>query len=305
MEPLEQIPSFLSSRKSFSAESHRNGPQGSGTNGKPPESGGPLPKIIVGSVALGAAFFAAYSTGYLDKYLNKEPHETLNFDKIASIIKDAQVLPENSKSSHPNDHAREPVGTPSDEKPANVEHAEHKSESLPDPNFNNDSNITEENQFQAKDTQELKEIGIDQHTQEQAPSSTESSSESNETNTASDKLHSTESSSESDETNTASDKLSEDSLGQMASEVKLDREQKTAAEVAPPLTQDYGVPSGNGTTSVPMPEVTSQDSPKVQVDCPEELKSASFLKLYSDFNWIPFPFEQCFAGLSRQRNTAT
>lgn len=252
---LEQIPSFLSTRKSFSAESHRNGPQGLGSNGKPPESGGPLPKIIVGSVALGAAFFAAYSTGYLDKYLVKEPHGTLDSDKIASTIKDAQVLPENSKSSHPNDHAREAVGTPnskySDEKPANVEHAERRSESLPDPNFKNDSNITEESQFQAKDTPELKEIGIDHHTQEQAPSSTESSSKS-------------------DETNTASDKLSEDSLGQMAPEVKLDREQHSAAEVAPPLTQDNGVPSGKDTMSVPMPEVTSQDSPKVQVDCPEE-----------------------------------
>lgn len=244
-----QIPSFLSSRKSFSVESHQNGPQGSGSNGKPPQSGDPLPKIIVGSVALGAAFIAAYSTGYLDKYLVKEPHGTLESDKMASIHKDAQVSPENSKSLHANDDAREPVATPkySDEEPPNVEHADQRSESLPDPTFKNDSTIIEESQFQEKDTPELKEGGSEHHNQEHAPSSTESSSIS-------------------DETSTDSSKLSEDSLDHMAPEVKLQSEQHTAVEVAPPLTQDSSVPSGNDTRSVPLPEITSQDSPKDDLD---------------------------------------
>ncbi|XP_057481909.1 MICOS complex subunit MIC60, mitochondrial-like [Actinidia eriantha] len=55
-----QIPSYLSCRKQYSVSSEQNVPQGSGSTGKPPESGGSLPKIAIGSLTLGAALMTAY-----------------------------------------------------------------------------------------------------------------------------------------------------------------------------------------------------------------------------------------------------
>lgn len=77
-----QIPAFLSSRKEFSTGSKQNASSGPGSAGKPSESRGSLPKIIVGSVAVGAAFFAAYQTGYLDQLLGKQQQSSLKTAKI-------------------------------------------------------------------------------------------------------------------------------------------------------------------------------------------------------------------------------
>ena len=89
----QQIPALLSSRKEFSSASQQKEPSEPGSTGKPPESGSSLPKVIFGSVAVGAVFFAAYQNGYLDQILGKQPHGPLKEDKIGfeySDVKDIQ-----------------------------------------------------------------------------------------------------------------------------------------------------------------------------------------------------------------------
>ncbi|CAL0329955.1 unnamed protein product [Lupinus luteus] len=86
---LTQIPSHLSSRKEFSSASKPSRASTPGSTGKPPESNGSLPKFFIGSVAVGAAFLAAYQTGYLDQYLKKEPH---------SVPQEPQVIASNGDS---------------------------------------------------------------------------------------------------------------------------------------------------------------------------------------------------------------
>ncbi|RAL46336.1 hypothetical protein DM860_015329 [Cuscuta australis] len=90
---VTQVPSYLSLRREFSVQPQHNRPQGSGSSGKPPDSGSLLPKFAIGSVALSAAFVAAYQTGYLDKYLIKEPHGIPESTNTGATVAD----PENSK----------------------------------------------------------------------------------------------------------------------------------------------------------------------------------------------------------------
>ncbi|RYR18840.1 hypothetical protein Ahy_B03g063449 isoform C [Arachis hypogaea] len=68
----QQIPSHLSSQKKLSTASKPDPAPAPGSTGKPPESSGSPSKFLIGTVALGAAFLAAYQTGYLDKYLKIE-----------------------------------------------------------------------------------------------------------------------------------------------------------------------------------------------------------------------------------------
>ncbi|XP_041005225.1 MICOS complex subunit MIC60 [Juglans microcarpa x Juglans regia] len=75
-----QIPTH-SSRKEFSTRHPQNASSQPGSAGRPHDSGF-LPKLIVGSVAIGAAFFAAYQTGYLDQFLNKEQHSSFKEAKV-------------------------------------------------------------------------------------------------------------------------------------------------------------------------------------------------------------------------------
>ncbi|KAK9990177.1 hypothetical protein SO802_025162 [Lithocarpus litseifolius] len=87
-----QIPALLSSRKEFSSASQQKAPSKPGSTGKPAESGSSLPKVIVGSVAVGAVFFAAYQNGYLDQILGKQPHGPLNEDKIGFEYRDVKDI---------------------------------------------------------------------------------------------------------------------------------------------------------------------------------------------------------------------
>ncbi|CAH9084631.1 unnamed protein product [Cuscuta europaea] len=89
----KQVPSCLSFRKEFSVQSPQNRPQGSDSSGKPSDSGGLLSKFAIGSVALGAAFMAAYQTGYLDKYLIKEPP-----NKVHELTNDAAIIADQDDS---------------------------------------------------------------------------------------------------------------------------------------------------------------------------------------------------------------
>ncbi|KAJ7956871.1 Formation of crista junctions 1 [Quillaja saponaria] len=71
-----RVPSFISSQKEFSTVSKQGAKPAPSSPGKPPKSGSPASKFVLGSVAFGAAFLAAYQTGYLEQYLGKEQHSS-------------------------------------------------------------------------------------------------------------------------------------------------------------------------------------------------------------------------------------
>ncbi|KAL3004008.1 hypothetical protein AAZX31_08G137700 [Glycine max] len=87
-----QIPLHLSSQKNFSTVSKPGGASASGSPGKPPESNGTLSKFFIGSVALGAAFLAAYQTHYLDQYLKKEHYSVLQEPHVNATIEDLKSV---------------------------------------------------------------------------------------------------------------------------------------------------------------------------------------------------------------------
>ena len=117
-------------------------PSHSGSASKPPESGGSLPKVIVGSVAIGAAFFAAYQTGYLDQLLGKQQQSSLKTAKIVVENRDAKDIQHSIEqlgsggAEEPNkfdiDHPRQKSVAHENEDPNKVspaaEHAEQKVE---------------------------------------------------------------------------------------------------------------------------------------------------------------------------------
>ncbi|CAH1427821.1 unnamed protein product [Lactuca virosa] len=95
-----QIPLYLSSRKEFSTASQSNSPE------NPPNSGGNLSKVFIGSIALGAAGITAYQTGYFDKLLTKEQNNDLNTSPLPIVheepeksVSEEQVAVENVKDS--------------------------------------------------------------------------------------------------------------------------------------------------------------------------------------------------------------
>ncbi|XP_014515908.1 uncharacterized protein LOC106773685 isoform X2 [Vigna radiata var. radiata] len=88
----QQIPLHLSSQRNFSSTSKPGGASASGSPGKPPESNGSLSKFFIGSVALGAAFLAAYQTGYLDQYLKKEHHSVPQEANVNATIEELKTV---------------------------------------------------------------------------------------------------------------------------------------------------------------------------------------------------------------------
>ncbi|NP_001335242.1 MICOS complex subunit MIC60-like protein isoform 2 [Solanum lycopersicum] len=99
-EVITQVPSYLFSRREFSVSPKQNGPpRGPGSTGKPKETVSLLPRFIIGSVALSAGFFAAYQTGYLDKYLIKEPHSSPELARDETGLQGVKELKESSEVS--------------------------------------------------------------------------------------------------------------------------------------------------------------------------------------------------------------
>ncbi|KAG5041201.1 hypothetical protein JHK85_013677 [Glycine max] len=106
----QQIPLHLSLQKNFSTASKPGVSSASGSPGKPPESNGTLSKFFIGSVALGAAFLAAYQTGYLDQYLKKEhysvpqePHVNATIEDLKSVQHSTdQLISPSEKFNHEN-----------------------------------------------------------------------------------------------------------------------------------------------------------------------------------------------------------
>ncbi|KAF4351906.1 hypothetical protein F8388_020467 [Cannabis sativa] len=77
---LRHIP--ISLRRELSTKPQKNAPPEPKSTGKPPESSGSFPKVVFGSVLIGAAVMAAYQTGYLDQYIGrKDQQDSLNLVK--------------------------------------------------------------------------------------------------------------------------------------------------------------------------------------------------------------------------------
>ncbi|KAM4118411.1 hypothetical protein ACB094_02G200100 [Castanea mollissima] len=154
-----KIPALLSSRKEFSSVP----PQGNaaskpGSTGKPPESGSSLPKVIIGSVAVGAVFFAAYQNGYLDQILGKQLKE----DKIGFEYRDVKDIQKpagqlDSRGSEElnkfdNKHPGEQLGSLESQESSKLSSdADQKSEGLSDiPHFASEIQGVDQSQVQDK-----------------------------------------------------------------------------------------------------------------------------------------------------------
>lgn len=171
----QQIPPFFSSRKEFSAASQQNTSQGSGSTGKPSNSGSFMSKFIVGGVVIGAAVMTAYQTGYLDQIIVKEPHSSSEPTRTGVVdlgvevpvlkseetgVVDSLVVPvPKSGDSHETgvSDLRERAGLPDSEDPnESSSNVEHKTE--PRSDFPHVEDLREKkvkNQFPVKDIADL------------------------------------------------------------------------------------------------------------------------------------------------------
>lgn len=171
----QQIPPFFSSRKEFSAASQQNTSQGSGSTGKPSNSGSFMSKFIVGGVVIGAAVMTAYQTGYLDQIIVKEPHSSSEPTRTGVVdlgvevpvlkseetgVVDSLVVPVpksgDSQETGVSD-LRERAGLPDSEDPnESSSNVEHKTE--PRSDFPHVEDLREKkvkNQFPVKDIADL------------------------------------------------------------------------------------------------------------------------------------------------------
>lgn len=151
------MPSCLSSRKKFSTASKPGGASPPDSAGKPPESQGSLSKFVIGSVAVGAAFLAAYQTGYLDHYLKKEQH---------SVAQEAQINVTSGDSNNLQ-HSVEHLVSPSNESPS-VERAEQKVDTQL-PQLKNVTEDQGDKQIKVQDKSDIPEEGAVDAKENQLP----------------------------------------------------------------------------------------------------------------------------------------
>ncbi|CAN4115299.1 unnamed protein product [Withania somnifera] len=220
IEVTTQVPSYLFSRREFSVSPKQNGPPlGPGSIGKPTETGSVLPRFIIGTVALSAGFFAAYQTGYLDKYHIKELHFTPELAREGIGIQDVKELKGSSEVSQDG----ETLGRPNaDSKFVESDGLEQNESS----GTRQDLSATEEpsrkgseSQIQVKDSSEITgEEANCTEVKESPPSSHQESMAP-------------------DEIRLSSTQSPEDTLDMKSSEVTTDAVQSEAIEVAPTLMQ--------------------------------------------------------------------
>lgn len=236
------MPSYLFSRREFSVSPKQNGPpRGPGSTGKPPETESLLPRFIIGSVALGAGFIAAYQTGYLDKYLVKEPHSTPELARTGTAIQDGKELKESSEVSQDS----ETLGRPDPESKFvdsdSVEQTDKNIGTLQDPPGPEEpSKMEAESQFQLKyspettggeaNYTEVKELSPSSHQESVTP----------------------------DETRLNYTQSPEDTLDTKSPEVTTDAVQPEAIEITPTLTQADTFQKENEASAMPPEHVTSQ-----------------------------------------------
>lgn len=224
-----QIPSYLSCRKQYSVASEQNAPQGSGSAGKPPESGSALPKMIVGTLTLGAALMAAYSILESRKVGTKDPVE---LSKSNKDLQEDKVLREKNVMSS----IQESDGSPNME-PAGKNTVTHSD--LPQ---HDDLSKTEEIHFQVNDEpQSTHEEDVTPAQEKLLPSMTSD-----------------------DESKTPGASLGS-TLDMKSTEVKSIIEQHEAVESTPILPQGNTDVEENDIKSVSIQQQTATNMPEVQI----------------------------------------
>ncbi|KAK4366786.1 hypothetical protein RND71_014666 [Anisodus tanguticus] len=242
IEVTTQVPSYLFSRREFSVSPKQNGPpRGPGSTGKPAETGSLLPRFIIGSVALSAGFFAAYQTGYLDKYLVKETHSTPELARAGTGIQDVKELEESSEVSQDS----ETLGRPDTEskfvESDSLEQTDKSIGTRPDLSGPEEPSKTgSQSEFQVKDSSEVtggevnytkvKEVSPSSHQESVTP----------------------------DETRLSSTQSPEDTLDMKSPGVITDAVQSEAIEITPTLTQADTLQKENEASDMSPEDVTNR-----------------------------------------------
>ncbi|KAI4345209.1 hypothetical protein L6164_012352 [Bauhinia variegata] len=163
-----QIPSYLSPRKKFSSSSKQDGAPAPGSAGKPPESHSSVSKFVVGGVAVGAAFLAAYQTGYLDQYLKKEQH---SLPQAAQI----NISGESKDDQHLTEHLDSHSSKTFDNESRVVEHAEKEvNNHIPQVENVTEDQVKEKLDIAEEGTVSVKENQLPQHPQSSVASASTS-----------------------------------------------------------------------------------------------------------------------------------
>ncbi|NP_001335241.1 MICOS complex subunit MIC60-like protein isoform 1 [Solanum lycopersicum] len=261
-EVITQVPSYLFSRREFSVSPKQNGPpRGPGSTGKPKETVSLLPRFIIGSVALSAGFFAAYQTGYLDKYLIKEPHSSPELARDETGLQGVKELKESSEVSQDS----ETLGRPdAGSKFVESDSPEQTYQSIgiqQDLSGSEEPTATgSESQFQVNDSSEItggeanytevKELSPSSHQENVSP----------------------------DETRLTSTQSPEDTLDMKSPEVSTDAVQSKAIEITPTPTQADTLQKENEASVMSPEHVISQAKME---DAPQhEEKPSSLLDEY-------------------------
>ncbi|KAJ8557310.1 hypothetical protein K7X08_002935 [Anisodus acutangulus] len=242
IEVTTQVPSYLFSRREFSVSPKQNGPpRGPGSTGKPAETGSLLPRFIIGSVALSAGFFAAYQTGYLDKYLVKETYSTPELARAGTGIQDVKELEESSEVSQDS----ETLGRPDTEskfvESDSLEQTDKSIGTRPDLSGPEEPSKTgSQSEFQVKDSSEVtggevnytkvKEVSPSSHQESVTP----------------------------DETRLSSTQSPKDTLDMKSPEVITDAVQSEAIEITPTLTQADTLQKENEASDMSPEHVTNR-----------------------------------------------
>ncbi|KAH0695510.1 MICOS complex subunit MIC60 isoform X1 [Solanum tuberosum] len=262
VEVTTQVPSYLFSRREFSVSPKQNGPpRGPGSTGKPEETVSLLPRFIIGSVALSAGFFAAYQTGYLDKYLIKEPHSSPELAREGTDIQGVKELKESSEVSQDSETLGRPDAESKFVESDSLEQTDESIGTRQDLSGSEEPRATgTESQFQVNDSSEItggevnytevKELSPSSHQENVSP----------------------------DETRLTSTQSPEDTLDMKSPEVSTDAVQSKAIEITPTPTQADTLQKENEASAMSPEHVTSRAKME---DAPQhEEKPSSLLDEY-------------------------
>ncbi|GFS32102.1 hypothetical protein Acr_00g0020860 [Actinidia rufa] len=142
-------------RKQYLVASEQNVPQGSGSTGKPPESGSSLPKIVIGSLTLAAALMTAY---HLNERFVQERRSAVESSRIGTkdsvnLSTSVQDLQEDKRLGEQNGMSSSQESNVSS---LNMEPAVENIETHSGlPHLDDLSRNEEESQFQVKDITQL------------------------------------------------------------------------------------------------------------------------------------------------------
>lgn len=197
-----------------------------------------MSKYFIGGLVVGAAGVAAYHTGYLDKFLDKEQHSAESA-KISTVNKDMQELPKNNQDLQ-DDELVEKIGVPnfqdSNISSPNMDHAKN----IEPPRLEDSSGSEGENESQAKAAELIPQNSSTPIEEKELASSSQSNLIT-------------------DNENANSRTTPQENLN-----AKPILQQQEAVEMTPIFTQDNAVPKEDETKSNPSQDFNTTDISEVQ-----------------------------------------